>query len=214
VDSNDGEGFRDFFLLGLPVFADYDSSDDLLNPTKGKRLRVDATPFVGIEDNGDVPLFTRVNATGSLYEALDADGAYVLAARARLGSVITDDVDSVPANRRLYSGGGGSVRGYAERSIGPLDENGDPIGGLSVMEVGAELRARFAGDIGGALFVEAGEVGTESWPTFEEGVQYAAGAGLRYFSPIGPIRVDLGVPLNPRDSDDNFQIYLSIGQAY
>ena len=211
---DDGEGFRDFFLLGLPVSATYENTDDLLNPTEGARLRVETIPFIGIEDNGDTPLFTRINAVGSAYLALDDERRYVFAARGRIGSIINDEVDDVPANWRLFSGGGGSVRGYAERSIGPLDADGDPIGGLSALEAGAELRARVAGDFGLAVFAEAGLVGEDAWPTFEEDVQYAAGGGLRYFSPIGPVRVDVGVPLNPRDSDDDFQIYLSIGQAF
>ena len=76
------------------------------------------------------------------------------------------------------------------------------------------MRSRFWGDIGGALFVEAGSVSEEVAPVFDDGVQVAAGAGVRYFSPVGPIRVDVGVPVNPRDSDDDFQVYLSIGQAF
>lgn len=211
---DDGQGFRDFVLAGLPVFADYDVTDDLLNPTKGARLRAEAIPFAGHEADGEMTLFTRLNAVGSVYQALDAERRYVLAARGRIGSILNDDVTDVPANWRLFSGGGGSVRGYAERAIGPLDADGDPIGGLSALEAGAELRARVAGDFGLALFAEAGLVGEDAWPTFEEELQYAAGAGLRYFSPVGPIRVDVGVPLNPRATDDDFQIYLSIGQAY
>ena len=120
----------------------------------------------------------------------------------------------MPASRRLFSGGGGSVRGYAERFIGPIDENGDPLGGLSVVELGAELRAQAFGDIGFALFVEGGSVSEEPAPVFDEGFQIAAGVGLRYFSPVGPIRVDVGVPVNGREEDDAFQIYLSIGQAF
>jgi translocation and assembly module TamA len=106
------------------------------------------------------------------------------------------------------------VRGYSERSIGPENSRGEPSGGLSVVEAGLEMRSRFWGDVGGALFVEGGSVSEEVAPVFDEGVQVAAGGGLRYFSPVGPIRVDVGVPVNPRDSDDAFQVYLSIGQAF
>jgi len=98
--------------------------------------------------------------------------------------------------------------------VGPLDALNDPIGGLSAAEIGGELRARLLGDIGGTVFVEAGTVGEDSVPDFDAGVQFAAGVGFRYFSPAGPIRVDLALPLNPRDADDSFQLYFSIGQAF
>jgi len=119
----------------------------------------------------------------------------------------------VPPTKRLYSGGGGSVRGYAQDYIGPLD-HGNPRGGRSVLEAGVELRARLFGDIGGAIFTEAGSVSTETYPDFEDGIQTAAGLGLRYYSPAGPIRVDVAFPINPRSQDDAFQVYFSIGQAF
>ncbi len=205
----------EYLLAGPTGFAAYDGTDDRLNPTKDARLRVDVTPLAGLsDDDGDTPVFVSVDGVGSAYLKFDEPGNHVLAVRGRLGSVIAQDASDVPAGRRLYSGGGGSVRGFAERSIGPENSRGDPAGGLSVAEAGIEMRSRFWGDIGGALFVEAGSVGEEIAPTFDEGVQVAAGGGVRYFSPIGPIRVDVGVPLNPRDSDDAFQLYLSIGQAF
>ena len=211
--TKDDSGTTDFMLFGLPLFANYDGTKDFLNPTRGWRLRADLTPFMGVASEGDLPLFTRADVVGSHYVSLDSAGHYVIAARARLGTILAGDATDVPAGRRLYSGGGGSVRGYADRSIGPQDANGDPTGGLSVAEAGTELRARVWGDVGGTVFVEAGSVGEE--PYFDLGEPLvAAGFGLRYFSPVGPIRLDLGFPVNPRDNDDAFQIYLSIGQAY
>ena len=95
-----------------------------------------------------------------------------------------------------------------------MDSKNEPTGGLSAMEVAAELRAQVYGDFGLAVFAAAGSVAEEVVPTFSEGVQLAAGIGLRYYSPLGPIRADIGVPLNPRSSDDSFQVYFSIGQAF
>lgn len=214
TDTTDDGVTTAFLLAGPTGFVAYDGTDDLLNPTQDARLRVDVTPLAGLSDEDDTPIFVAVDSVGSAYLKFDAAGRHVLAFRARLGSVIAGDAADVPAGRRLYSGGGGSVRGYAERSIGPENSRGDPAGGLSVVEAGLEMRSRFWGDVGGALFVEGGSVSEEVAPVFDEGVQVAAGGGLRYFSPVGPIRVDLGVPVNPRDSDDNFQVYLSIGQAF
>lgn len=210
---NDDTGDSTAFLGGVPTFAEYDRTDDPLDPTKGERLRVDVTPFAGTFDD-EFATFLVADATGSLYYDITGEKRYVLAGRARLGSIVTDDITTVPPTRRLYSGGGGSVRGYAQRFIGPLDANNDPTGGLSVVELGGEVRARLYGDFGGVLFVEAGSVSEESVPTFNDGVQVAAGVGLRYYSPAGPIRVDVGVPLNGRDADDAFQFYFSIGQAF
>ena len=200
-------------LVGLPIFAAYDNTDDRLDPTEGFRSRLSFTPFTGIvADNAAA--FAVLDGALSGYFDITGEKRYILAARGRIASVLSGDLDVVAANRRLYSGGGGSVRGYRERFIGPLDANDDPVGGLSAVELGAELRARVSAAIGVAGFVEAGSVSTSVAPEFDEGVQVAAGVGARYFSPIGPLRVDVGVPLNPRSADDSFQVYISIGQAF
>lgn len=201
------------YLFGIPLLARYDRTDDPLNPTKGERLLIELTPYAGIFDDEFTPFFT-LDTTGSAYYDITGSQDYILAGRARFGSILAEDVDKVPPTRRLYSGGGGSVRGYAQRFIGPLDANNDPEGGLSAVELGIEMRARLFGDFGGVIFAEAGSVGQESFPDFEEDIQTAAGLGFRYYSPAGPIRVDVALPLNPRDADDAFQFYFSIGQAF
>jgi translocation and assembly module TamA len=200
-------------LAGVPTFAAYDTSNDILDPTGGIHLRAEVTPYVGTYSD-EFTAFLRGDVVGSTYFPLDDSDRFVLAVRGRVGSVIAQDLARVPAGRRIYSGGGGSVRGYSERSIGPLDASGDPTGGLSVVEGGAEVRANIAWDVGAAVFIEGASVSEEMVPTFSEGVQYAAGVGLRYYSPIGPIRMDVGFPLNPRSTDDSFQIYFSVGQAF
>lgn len=200
-------------LLGAPFYATYDGSNDLLNPTKGGRFRFDATPFLGSFESDDTE-FLVLDAKGSYYQPLDDARRYVLATRGRAATILSPDLDSIPANRRLFSGGGGSVRGFEERFIGPLDEDGDPIGGRSALEAGLELRAPIRGDLGGVVFTEAGSVSTDSFPDFEEGVEVAAGFGLRYHTIAGPVRLDVAFPLNPRDADDAFQVYFSIGQAF
>ena len=210
---NDAGGDAEAYLAGAPAFARYDRTDDPLDPTKGERLLLELTPYAGVFD-GEFAGFVTADATGSAYYDILGDKAYVLAGRARLGTILAEDVAKVPQTRRLYSGGGGSVRGYAQRFIGPLDAQNDPEGGLSALELGAEIRARLYGDIGGTLFVEAGSVSQQSWPDFNDGVQLAGGVGFRYWSPAGPIRVDVALPLNPRDADDAFQFYFSIGQAF
>jgi translocation and assembly module TamA len=211
IDDADEEGTAT--LLGAPFFAAFDSTNDLLDPVRGARLRLEATPFVGAFAGEDTEFLT-LDGTGSVYLPLDGESRYVVAARGRMASILSPDLESIPPTRRLYSGGGGSIRGYAENFIGPLDEDDDPIGGRSALEGGVELRARLFGDIGGVVFAEAGSVSTAVFPDFEEGVQVAAGFGLRYHSIAGPIRVDLAFPVNGRGADDAWQLYFSIGQAF
>ncbi|MEM9781876.1 MAG: BamA/TamA family outer membrane protein [Pseudomonadota bacterium] len=200
-------------LAGLPVFAAFDNTGDLLNPTEGFRLRAQVTPFIGSFDSS-LTLFSQIDTTASAYLPFDDARRWVLAGRGRLGLIPSDSLDDVPATRRLYAGGSGSVRAFAEDFVGELDDDGDPVGGRSVVEAGLELRYPIWGDLGGVVFAEAGSVSPEVFPDFEEGVQVGVGGGIRYYSPVGPIRVDVAVPVDARDEDDAFQLYISIGQAF
>ncbi len=210
--SDEGRDSRSY-LFGTPAYAAWDVTDDLLNPTRGGRARFEVTPYAGVFDN-ELAGFLTIDTRASAYFDLTGAKDYIFAVRGRLGAIVSDDVARVPPNLRLYAGGGGSVRGYAERFVGPLDGNNDPEGGRSAVEIAAELRAKIYGDLGGVLFVEAGAVSVEMFPNFDDGLQLAAGFGFRYFTVAGPIRVDVAFPLNPRDADDFFQLYFSIGQAF
>ncbi len=207
--TNEGEAY----LLGLPMFLEFDDTPDFLNPTEGFRLRTSVTPYTGTYAS-EPTAYVVWDTIGSTYLNLSGDGRWVLAARGRIGSVLSGELETVTPTKRLYSGGGGSVRGYQRDFIGPLDDEEDPTGGLSVLEAGLELRAPIAGDVGGVVFLDGGTVSTEVFPNFEEEVQWATGLGFRYYSPVGPIRLDVGVPLNPRDVDNDFEFYFAIGQAF
>ncbi|MEM8842525.1 MAG: BamA/TamA family outer membrane protein, partial [Pseudomonadota bacterium] len=207
------DGDSTSYLGGIPTFAEYDGSNDLLNPTKGIRFRADVTPFAGIF-NEEFVQFLSLDTRAATYFDLTGEEKYIFATRGRLGSIIAESIDTVPDNRRLFAGGGGSVRGYGQYLIGPLDADDDPTGGLSVIELSGEFRAKLYGDLGGVVFVDGGAVSEELFPSFDDGFQVAAGFGLRYYSPAGPIRVDVAFPLNGRPVDDAFQLYFSIGQAF
>lgn len=210
----DDEGMdADAYLLGLPAFASYDSTNNLLDPTKGLRIKLETEPDVGVFDKSDT-YFLTLDANGSVYKALDHKEKYVMAARARVASIIAENLGSVPATRRLYAGGGGSVRGYDKYGVGPLDGNNDPVGGRLALELEGETRVRFNDRFGIAGFVAAGAVSTGIDSNVFDDVQVAAGMGFRYFSPAGPIRVDVAFPLNRRSGDDIVQVYFSIGQAF
>ena len=160
-------------------------------------------------------MFLSSLAGGSAYYAIDSEARFILAGRGRVGSIVGESTEDVPANKRFYAGGGGSVRGYEFQSVGPLDNDDDPLGGRSLIAVGAELRTRITDSIGLVPFVDGGTVYDSSYPDFDETFRWAAGLGLRYFTGFGPIRLDVAVPLNKRDDiDDDFEIYISFGQAF
>ncbi len=211
---DDQEGEDTFALIGLPLTARYDNSDDLLDPTTGFRIGTSLTPYVGVLTESTNFLRGEVNAS-TYYSVLEED-RLILAARGTLGSIAGEETDDIPATKRFYAGGGGSVRGYEFRTLGPLDDNDDPLGGRSIVEVGFEARVKVTDDIGIVPFVEGGNVFDDEVPDFSEELQWAAGLGFRYYTAVGPLRLDVAVPVNPRDDDidDAFQFYISLGQAF
>jgi translocation and assembly module TamA len=216
-DNDDDDDTERLVLFGVPLTAVRDDRDDFLNPTRGTRLALAVTPYAGTGDS--TPTFVASTLGGSAYYAMDSEGRYVLAGRAKLGSLVGEATDDVPANKRFYVGGGGSVRGYEFQSIGPRDDDDDPLGGRSLIEVGAEVRLQLTDTIGVVPFVDGGTVYDASYPDFDETFRWAAGLGLRYFTGFGPVRVDFAIPVNKRDDDDSFQFYIfqfyiSFGQAF
>jgi translocation and assembly module TamA len=206
------EEAQEFFLVGLPLGLSRDDTDDRLNPTRGSRLQFDVAPYAGVGTR--YINFLSASAAGSAYLGLDPGGRFVLAGRGKVGIVYGEPTEDLPANKRFYAGGGGSIRGYEFQTVGPLDSDGDPTGGRSLIELSAELRVRVTETIGIVPFVDAGTVSDSEYPSLEEELQYAAGIGVRYYTAIGPLRADVAFPLNRRDIDDRFQFYVSIGQAF
>jgi translocation and assembly module TamA len=208
-----GQDEEEFGLLSLPVVFQWDRSNDLLNPTRGGRLIADNEPFVDVFGN-DLA-FNKTRLTYSHYlKVLDSPGV-VLAARGSIGTLFGASRDEIPADERFYAGGGGSVRGFGFQLAGELDDDHNPIGGRSVLELSGEVRLRLTESFGVVAFVDAGSAFGATLPDpSETPLRVGAGPGLRYFSPIGPVRLDIGFPVNPRDSDDSFQLYVSLGQAF
>lgn len=206
------EGSETFGLLSLPAQFDWDRSNDPLDPSKGGRLRVANEPFVDVIGNG--LLFNKARVDYSHYVEVLAVPQVVLAGRTSVGSMVGESRADIPANLRFYAGGGGSVRGFGFQLAGQLNDDDDPIGGRSLLELSGEVRVRVTESIGVVAFVDAGTVYSSTVPDFSETLRVGAGPGLRYFSPIGPLRLDVGFPLNPRNSDDTWQLYISIGQAF
>ncbi len=213
LDETDRDDERKLGLLGFPLTGVRDDSNDALDPTAGTRLRLTLTPTVGA--GSDQLLFLKATLGGAAYHSLDSDERFVLAGRGRVGSIVGERTEAVPADRRFYAGGGGSIRGYEFQKVGPLDDDNDPLGGRSLLEVGGEVRIRLTEDIGVVPFVDGGTVFDPPYPDFNETFRWAAGLGFRYFTGFGPLRLDVALPLNPRDDvDDDFQFYVSFGQAF
>ncbi len=213
VEPADGLVTENYGFLSLPVLYNWDFSDDLLDPSRGGRLSLLASPQADLFGSG--VYFGKFLGRYSHYLQLREQPRLVLAGRIALGSIIGAQRDDVPADERFYAGGGGSIRGYGYQLASPLDAEDHPIGGDSLLELSLEFRWNFTDTLGVVGFVDAGGAFEKSYPQPGEDLFYAAGGGLRYYSPMGPLRVDVGVPLNRRDGvDDPYQLYISIGQAF
>jgi len=200
---------RHSIVSGLGVGVDLVHADDPLDPTRGFTL---AATLDGAGLGGDVHL-VRAVAQSAGYYPLGFWGLFG-AARLRLGIVkpIAGD-DQVPLFERFYAGGTGSVRGYERRHVGPL-AGGDPIGGRTLVETSVELRRAIVGNLGGALFADAGQVGLRDDRLPIDDLQVGVGFGVRYKSPVGPIRIDLGFPLDRPAGDAVWQLSVSLGRAF
>ena len=199
---------RTYFIGGLPVQLGYDRSDDLLNPTRGFRANLRAEPEGSLQGSFSPYLRATFDLTG-YYPLSDS---LVIAARTRVGTISGVNRDDVAPSRRIYAGGGGSVRGYGYQELGPKDANNDPIGGRSVNEFAVEGRYRF-GDYGVVAFVDAGQVYESSMPQFSN-IRYGAGVGGRFYTNFGPFRADIAMPINRQPGESKFALYIGIGQAF
>ena len=203
---------RAFFIGALPLTLGYDGSDSLLDPTRGFRLSGWISPEYS--GHGKSLTYVRSQIDASAYRPVSDQ--VVVAGRIRLGTIVgASDYDIAPS-RRFYSGGGGSVRGYGYQQLGPKDMDGDPIGGRGLAEFALETRIRlkqFGGNFGVVPFFDGGSLTTKALPDFRQW-RFAAGAGVRYYSMFGPIRVDVGVPLNRQKGDGPFAVTVSLGQAF
>jgi len=174
--------------------------------------------------------FLVTQGTASVYFDLNnigfnkTPGRSVLAMRALAGLAVGASQFSLPPDQRFYAGGSGTIRGYRYQSVGPLFPNGNPIGGTAINAGSVEFRQRFGQNFGTAVFLDAGNVSKNLSP-FNGQLKTGAGVGLRYYTPIGPIRLDVAVPLQRRSGtdssgkaianpDDAFEIYIGLGQAF
>lgn len=199
---------RTYLIAALPLSLGYDTSDDLLNPTRGYRLLAHVSPEMSFLHN-KIP-YVKLQLDASAYYPVSS--RISIAGRIRLAGIEGIARDDIAPSRRFYAGGGGSVRGYGYQKIGPLDVNGEPVGGRGLAEAAIEARIRF-GNLGVVPFLDAGNLYQEPIPKFTH-LRYGTGLGFRYYSSFGPIRVDLGTPLDRRPGESRLAVYVSLGQAF
>ncbi|MBB2161742.1 autotransporter assembly complex protein TamA [Gluconacetobacter sacchari] len=211
---------NDYTIISLPLGATYDSTG-LSNPidpaTHGFRLAASVTPSASLLDG--TSFFTIMQANASTYFdlthlGLSRPGRSVIAVRGIVGSVQGASTFDIPPDQRLYAGGSATVRGFRYQGVGPQFPNSKyAIGGTSMDAASLEFRQRLFRSFGGALFADAGQVGTGSRP-FQGTLRVGVGAGVRYYTPIGPVRVDIAVPLNRPNRGDTWELYLGLGETF
>ena len=204
---------QEYLIASVFGRATIDTTDDLLDPTRGFRL----TGFVAPEASrtqGEQFFYVRTQLDASYYQQFG--DSVIGAARVRLASIPGAPLFAIAPSRRLYAGGGASVRGYGFQAIGPRDDIGQPTGGRSLSEVSLEARIKtgfFGGNLSVVPFFDAGAVGLNPTPGFDA-LKFGAGVGVRYATGFGPLRLDVGFPLNPEPEDSFVAVYVSLGQAF
>lgn len=149
-----------------------------------------------------------------MYQSLTEDKRHVFAVKLMAGSIFGASGHEIPPPERFYAGSESTLRGYRYLTVSPLKHDNKPIGGRSMLVYSMELRNRIGKDFGLVFFYDIGNVYENALPDFKEKLRQSAGLGIRYYTPIGPIRLDAAVPLNKRHIDNNLEVYFSIGQSF
>jgi len=201
-----------YTLLSVPIGLRYDTtslSSPLEDPRHGMRASFNVTPTLSIGRPNAKFFITQ--ATASIYFDLNdlglnkTPGRSVLALRGLAGAAKGAGQVSLPPDQRFYAGGSGTIRGYRYQSVGPTFFDGNPIGGTAINAGTAEFRQRIGTNFGAVVFVDAGQVSNNTNP-FEGTLRFGTGVGFRYYTPIGPIRLDIAAPLQKRATDDSFEV--------
>jgi translocation and assembly module TamA len=230
---------RDYTLVALPLTLNYDSTDlgsPLDDPRHGMRDSLSVAPTLSLLASNPSPTpgcATALNPSAGAVNAtfiitqlklaqyidlswlVHADPGYsVFAWRGLAGIAQGAGEFSLPPDQRFYGGGSGTIRGYRYQAVGPEFADGTPIGGTAISAASIEFRQRFGANFGAAVFADAGQV-SASLKLTPDNVFIGVGAGIRYYTPIGPIRLDLAFPTKHYSTDDDqFEVYIGLGQAF
>ena len=210
-DVEDATGTVQYQHLSFPIGWTLDRREDLLNTDDGYYADLEIAPFLGLSGSESG---TRITFDARAYEDFGPDNRYVLAAHLQVGSIAGASLTALPNDLRFYSGGGGTVRGHEYQSLDVDLGGGVRSGGRSFLGLQTELRGRVTDAISIVGFVDWGHVSASSTPGRGGASHTGAGLGLRYDTGIGPLRVDVGVPVSGPEGNSNFHIYIGIGQAF
>lgn len=199
---------RLYGIAAVPLQLGFDSSDNLLDPTRGFRVTVRNSPELSYQSS--IFGYDRSQIEATVYRSVASN--IVLAGRIRTAEIVGASTAQIAPTRRVYAGGGGSVRGFGYQQLGPKDTMNAPIGGRSSVEFGAEVRYRF-GNFGIVPFLDGGQVYDASLPKLT-GLRYGAGIGVRFYTNFGPLRFDIATPIARKPGESRVAIYISIGQAF
>lgn len=210
-DVEDAFGKNKYLTVSAPIEYVRDTRDDKLNPTEGYRALINAKPSY---ETYRGTVFSSFEAAVTGYKALGDTNRFVLAGKLAGGTIIGgDQLSDIPATRRFFLGGGGTVRGYGYQEISPRNAAGELLGGRSYLNASAEVRVGVTDTIGIVPFIDVGTVSADEVPDFDD-IRAGAGIGLRYATPFGPLRLDVAVPLEKYPGGSSFGIYAGIGQAF
>lgn len=203
----------DYWLLEVPIFYAYNAADNLLNPTEGFNIEYKATPSLSVAWRKKAYVMNQF-AFG-YYLPLVPSHTLVLAQQVSGGFFFSGDEMTIPIPKKFFGGSEEELRGYTYYSVSPINKKNELIGGRSALYYTLELRARLTKSLGLVPFFDMGNVAKTKFPTWNGTWLKSVGIGARYFSFIGPFRLDVGFPLNPRKGiDKKFRILVSIGQTF
>ncbi|MCB5945250.1 autotransporter assembly complex family protein [Acidocella sp. KAb 2-4] len=202
---------RTYVLTQFPLSFTWSGANDLLEPTRGVNASLTLTPTYPVA--GHSHPFLIALASASAYLPVEARGWGVLALRGQVGSIQGARQFQVPPDQRFYAGGSGTVRGYTYQTIGPLFPDDIPEGGAAMDAFSLEFRQHVTKTIGLVPFIDAGQVSAGSAP-FTGTLRVGAGLGARYYTGIGPIRLDVAFPLTRTAGSGGFALYIGLGEAF
>jgi translocation and assembly module TamA len=204
-------GKNDYLIASAPLSWARDATDNPLDATEGYKLNLSAIPsYEALEGTP----FSSFEGSVSGYWGLGEENGVVLAGKLSLGTLVgVDQLKDVPAIRRFYAGGGGSVRGYAYQEISPRNGDGDATGGRSYAITSMEARVKVTEKISVVPFIDIASVNKALYPDFSD-FRAGYGVGFRYATGLGPIRVDVALPSKKYDGGSSFGIYAGIGQSF
>ncbi len=212
IDVNKSIANNHFSLVSAPFSFRYRNVDNLLNTTKGMIIIYKFAPYTAVAPTHTT--FCKQLMTINTYFPLMENRFLVFAIRSQVGSIAGSSLNRIPFTKRFLGGSDENLRGYRYKTVSPLNKEGDPTGGRSAIYNSLEMRMRLTETIGVVPFFDIGKVGDAAFPDMRGKWLKSVGVGLRYFLFFGPLRLDVGFPLNKRPFDDTYKIYISIGQTF